>query len=281
MFSLIMGAVDGVVPADRMLEGLPPQLESVFKPGGVMDTRGLAELPVLLMPEIGDTDHEQMARVGLVLGVRQAGREFMYQFVQNPYLPPIPSERIEALAGRLGLTNWDFHRTRWTVRDADLYRALLESSALDISAPTVFRIPAGPPDPGRVAAMMPFGAEFIQVWETIKGAVADGGWRCQRADDIWEHSAIIDDVASLIARSKVVVCDLTGRNANVFYEAGIAHTLGREVILITQSSDDVPFDLRHHRYIRYLNNVEGLTKLQADLSGRLQTLMARLPALLT
>jgi hypothetical protein len=67
-----------------------------------------------------------------------------------------------------------------------------------------------------------------------------------------------------------VVCDCTARNPNVFYEAGIAHTLGREVILITQSEHDIPFDLRHLRYIRYLNNVEGRTALTQALKLRMQ-----------
>ena len=65
---------------------------------------------------------------------------------------------------------------------------------------------------------------------------------------------------AFIARSKVVVCDLTGRNANVFYETGIAHALGREVVLITQSEHDIPFDLAHHRYVKYLGNAEGARK---------------------
>ncbi len=69
------------------------------------------------------------------------------------------------------------------------------------------------------------------------------------------------------------MCDCTGRNPNVFYEIGIAHTLGREVILITQSDNDIPFDLRHLRYVRYLNNAQGLGDLTAALQGRLQTII--------
>lgn len=178
-------------------------------------------------------------------------------------------------ASELAPDNWDFHRTRWTIRDADLFQALLESATPKTPSPTAFNLPTGPVQPNRVAAMMPFGAEFSAVWDAIKAAAADGGWTCQRADDIWEHSAIIDDVVSLIWRSKVVVCDLTKRNANVFYEAGIAHALGREVVLVTQSPDDVPFDLKHLRYIVYVNNTEGLAKLRSDLFSRLSTLMAR------
>jgi hypothetical protein len=46
-------------------------------------------------------------------------------------------------------------------------------------------------------------------------------------------------------------------------------------VLITQSADDVPFDLRHHRYITYLGNSEGLLGLQDKLTSRLRTLMTR------
>ena len=66
-------------------------------------------------------------------------------------------------------------------------------------------------------------------------------------------------------RSSVVICDCSDRNPNVFYEIGIAHTLGREVILITQSEADIPFDLLHLRYVRYLNNPEGRTAFSAAL----------------
>ena len=59
----------------------------------------------------------------------------------------------------------------------------------------------------------------------------------------------------------------------MFYEAGIAHTLGREVILITQSEHDIPFDLRHLRYVKYLNNAEGRVALVTALQGRLQTIL--------
>lgn len=96
--------------------------------------------------------------------------------------------------------------------------------------------------------------------------------QCLRADDIWKYDAIIQDVVSLINRSRIIVCDCTGRNANVFYEAGIAHTLGRDVILITQSEADIPFDLRHLRYVVYLNNGEGRGQLAERLRQRIQTL---------
>ncbi len=89
-----------------------------------------------------------------------------------------------------------------------------------------------------------------------------------------EHSTIIQDIYSLIHKSAVVVCDFSGKNPNVFYEAGIAHSLGRPVIPIVQHAADIPFDLQHHRAIIYHNNSEGLEKLKTQLAKRIETLLA-------
>ena len=124
--------------------------------------------------------------------------------------------------------------------------------------------------------MMPFGAAFSPVYEALQDAAARVELVCRRADEIWETPAIIQDIVNLIDKSLVVVCDCTGRNANVFYEIGIAHTLGREVVLITQVDADVPFDLRHLRYIKYLDNDEGRQALTAALAERLRYLQENL-----
>ena|ERR1700730_18255480 len=120
-----------------------------------------------------------------------------------------------------------------------------------------------------MSAMMPFHPSFDAVYATLQRTAHAVGLRCRRADDIWENPAVIQDVVSLIDRSKIVICDCTDRNRNVFYEIGIAHTLGRNVILITQADADIPFDLRHLRYVRYLNNGEGLAALSTRLQPRL------------
>jgi hypothetical protein len=75
----------------------------------------------------------------------------------------------------------------------------------------------------------------------------------------------------------LVVVDFSGKNANVFYEAGIAHTLGKHVVPITQSNDDIPFDLRHHRYLLYLNNNEGRMGLEQQLVERFRYLSPDFP----
>jgi hypothetical protein len=79
----------------------------------------------------------------------------------------------------------------------------------------------------------------------------------------------MEDVWEQVCRARVLVAELTGRNPNVFYELGMAHTLGKSVILITQSIDDVPFDLRHQRVIPYQYSPRGVQRLEGALTKTL------------
>jgi hypothetical protein len=146
-----------------------------------------------------------------------------------------------------------------------------------VFSPMVFKVPGERPNINLVSVMMPFDAAFGAVYETIKAATTATGFECRRVDDMWDDSTVVQDVFSLIFQSYVVVCDFTGKNPNVFYEAGIAHTLGKHVIPITQNEDHIPFDLRHHRYAYYLNNVEGRESLQQELENRLTVLAKKKP----
>ncbi|GAI46692.1 unnamed protein product, partial [marine sediment metagenome] len=59
------------------------------------------------------------------------------------------------------------------------------------------------------------------------------------------------DIWKSIRSARIVIAELTGRNTNVFYEVGLAHTLGKPVIITTRNEDDVPFDLKGLRYRYY------------------------------
>ncbi len=249
-------------------------------PDNVADP-ALALLPTLFMAEGREPD--DLARVGSMQVIGRSNSTVRLRYQYDLSVPIITQDRLVSVATEIGLSGhgngrnrFDWTHTRWTVQDGDLYQTILRLllHAPSCNAPTVFDVSAPPRiDPLQASAMMPFSGGFATVYETIVGAVGAAGMRCNRADNIWEHHTIIQDVVSLIDRSRVVICDLTGRNPNVFYEAGISHTLGREVILITQHADDVPFDLRHIRYITYLNNAEGLAQLQRQITDRVQTIL--------
>ncbi|MBU4556296.1 MAG: hypothetical protein KJ747_05445, partial [Actinobacteria bacterium] len=110
-------------------------------------------------------------------------------------------------------------------------------------------------------------AELIAIREVC----AQRGLWCMRVDDLWEESSIVQDIFNLVFRAQIVVVDFTDKNPNVMYETGIAHTLGKHVVPISQSLGDVPFDLTHHRVLTYLNNRQGLGVLGPKLADRLAT----------
>lgn len=130
-------------------------------------------------------------------------------------------------------------------------------------------------EPNLISVMMPFREEFNGVYQMIKNTCESLDLTCNRADDIWKHDIIIQDVIDLIYCSSIVVVDLTGKNPNVFYEAGIAHTLRKDVILITQNDEDVPFNLRHLRYLKYENTIDGLEELKRKLIKRFNILVKK------
>jgi hypothetical protein len=117
--------------------------------------------------------------------------------------------------------------------------------------------------------LMPFDDDFKNVYtHFLTPVLSDHGFEVRRADDIDLESQqnILSDVVRGIATSDLIVADLTGANPNVFYELGIAHTLRKQTILITQSIDDVPFDLRSYRLLEYSTDFMRIEDAKSRLS---------------
>lgn len=274
MYNLLVGFLPGTAMGGRVFEYTESQVEGYFKPSGTPDLVRLSKLPTLLMPEVGNSQ-PQVALVGRLTNLAWEGRDLRYQFTPNPTVRPIPMARIQELAPSLEIDDWELNRTHWAVKAVDLYGTLAEPEP-GSSTSRAFRLPREEPrEPDLVAVMMPFDTALNPVYEALRAAAADVGLRCQRADDIWVKTHIMEDVLSLIWRSQVVVSDFTGKNANVFYETGIAHSIGRDVIQIVQNMADVPFDLQSIRTLMYLNNGEGQQKLRTETAARLTTLTSR------
>ena len=103
--------------------------------------------------------------------------------------------------------------------------------------------------------VMPFHTLFETEYErVIRPAIEEAGLECVRGNEIYTQQAIVEDIWRSIRQSRVVVAELSGRNPNVMYEIGLAHAIGKPIVLITRNQDDVPFDLRALRFIYYEPN---------------------------
>lgn len=263
------------VSLGRCFEFTSEDLKSLFLPNGQVDLHKIKEIPALLVSEIGGTG-PQIAKVAKFIDVQLRGKELHFDYVLDPAIPPIHNDKLKDLERELGIDSFEFSRSHWAVKPADLYRVLFKSHIDNSPNPKVFRLDTvNGIDDNLVSLMMPFKSLFDNVHAAIVEAANQCQMQCLRADDIWEDEAIIQDIVSLINRSRIVVCDCTGRNPNVFYETGIAHSIGKDVILISQKPRDVPFDLRHLRYIKYTATAAGYPKLITEVASRIQTLKQR------
>ena len=115
---------------------------------------------------------------------------------------------------------------------------------------------------------MPFDEAFFPIYDDhMKNVASDMHLSIRRSDDIFTTKTLMHDIWQCILGASIVIAECTGRNPNVFYEIGIAHTLGKPVILITQNDEDVPTDLRNVRYIKYEYTPRGMKLFEGTLKS--------------
>jgi hypothetical protein len=296
LYNLIVSGADDAwegkpyqLPRSRIFEYTDEAISARFKELTPDQLARLYELPTLFAYERGK---KRPARLGIVTKVRIRQREVQIEYQFREGSPAITNEELDACKWALDIEDFEFYRTHWAIKDVDLLEMLREGG-VDVGPeeqepvqeeevadlpravaipvqPKVFRVPEDPIDAALVAVMGPFQPDFDAMFETVARAAADVGLKGLNARQVWDAEELIQDIFALIYRSRMVVCDFSGQNANVFYEAGIAHTLGKVVIPIAQAIEDLPFDLRHHRALIYCNDPAGLDELAEKIAPRMR-----------
>jgi hypothetical protein len=85
----------------------------------------------------------------------------------------------------------------------------------------------------------------------IKPACLKSGFTPIRADDVASSNYIIVDILRKILDCDMVLCDMSGRNPNVFYELGIRQAFNLPTVLIKDSKTVKIFDIQGIRYTEY------------------------------
>src|ERR1700730_5134373 len=120
--------------------------------------------------------------------------------------------------------------------------------------------------------IMPFGPPFDRYYRRIFiPAIEAAGLAPMRTDSIFSPNTIMADVWRCTKAAAVALADVTGKNPNVFYELGLAHAVGKPVVIITNDLDDVPFDLKGLRIIEYNKDDEDWGEtLKATITAALR-----------
>lgn len=123
----------------------------------------------------------------------------------------------------------------------------------------------------RVFVIMPFQDEFLEVYEMLKSKLHDR-FEFTNAGDEGNQQNILKDIVQPIYEADIVIADLTGLNANVMYELGLAHSFNKKTIIITKDDlSKLPFDLKQYRAKDYDTHFikfdELLNYLDTNLTG--------------
>ena len=118
------------------------------------------------------------------------------------------------------------------------------------------------------AVLMPFEPEWSEdVFAAFAAGAKTQGIELWRSDLEFGDDDIVQTIWTNILRSEFVIADCTGQNPNVFYELGIAHSVGKHVFMCAQSKDDFPFDVKAIRWFDYGGPMPSrLKKLSKRLS---------------
>jgi hypothetical protein len=120
--------------------------------------------------------------------------------------------------------------------------------------------------PQKAFVLMPFNPEFDEIYNLfIASVLSEAGYEVFRADNIVSQRNILEDIISSIKESDLIVADLSSSNSNVYYELGLAHAVGKPVILLTQSVSELPFDLRSYRVIQYNTHFAAINDAKVKL----------------
>jgi nucleoside 2-deoxyribosyltransferase len=110
-----------------------------------------------------------------------------------------------------------------------------------------------------IFVLMPFDDNFDDVYEFgIKAACDPVKVYCERVDEQIFKERLLDRIYNQISKADLIIADMTGKNPNVYYETGYAHALGKNVILVTKSEKDIPFDLKDYHHIIYNDKIKDL-----------------------
>lgn len=126
-----------------------------------------------------------------------------------------------------------------------------------------------------VFVLTPFEKREQITYAAIVEALQNWGFSVLRGDEERVSANVLRHIVALIAQSRIVIANVSSRNPNVMYELGIAHALGKQVVMIANTIDSVPFDLRNQRILLYSSREDLISKLRESVGKILLSEQAR------
>lgn len=119
------------------------------------------------------------------------------------------------------------------------------------------------PEPDLVFVLIPFNNRYNHIFDIIRNTCQSVGLRCLRGDEEFIRGDILPHILKTMCKASVVIANIDGRNANVFYELGLAHAMDKSTLLVSKTVEDLPIDVQSKKIIVY-QHLRELSSLLKD-----------------
>lgn len=124
----------------------------------------------------------------------------------------------------------------------------------------------------KVFIAMSFNSLMKETREQIKQAVRDSGYHPVLIDEKEYNTQIMPEIYREIKESRFVVADLTQQRGGVYYEAGYALGMGKDVIFCCEQaeSQSIHFDVAQINTIRWKDTEDLYSKLKERIQATME-----------
>lgn len=110
------------------------------------------------------------------------------------------------------------------------------------------------------------------VKQIIEAAAKEAGFQARLVSDTFESNLIHKEILQNVYQDDIIVCDVSGRNPNVFFELGIRMATQKPTVIVKDDVTVYPFDTGPNRYIEYPRGLRhpDMEKFKRELVKALQ-----------
>lgn len=128
-------------------------------------------------------------------------------------------------------------------------------------------------DANYVFVIMSFEDKYDDVYEALKIAgrlVRNRDLLVERVSEPLGDFIITEKIEQSIKRAEIIICDVTEKSPNVYYELGFARAKNKTIILTAKKGTKLPFDIQQHRTNFYDNTTQLQKIIMNELSAYYQ-----------
>ena len=92
---------------------------------------------------------------------------------------------------------------------------------------------------------------WAEVFDIIKSVADKDDFDARLVSDTTESNLIHNEILKNLYNDNLIICDVSGRNPNVFFELGIRMATQKPTIIVKDDKTIYPFDIAPNRFVRY------------------------------